>query len=1782
MLKNKKGLSLVLGAAMLLGTVQMPVMAGETQIPSPITVYDYVDMSNAVTVPTKATAMVSIVDASGNKIAVSGGSGWNGNWCTNTNWAEIADSNTNRRVKPVTVGDDTIYLLNANAENANLARKLDETKAIDTTTAAEYYISFVSTNLRSASGTVSTEAAAQKCIENEGKFYIGSTAEKNKEIVVKVYDANGTAEGTKFTATYSPAMVVEGGEIIENKNKTLTPGQVDKNLIYIKTNPDGNEDIKYQTVSYGENFDLTKWDIETSVNLSQDKYDYIGFGHVNYASIDAGMFQIEKYVSGSEVKAAIAEIDTIINAATKETYSSVKTQIDAKLALIPDCILKPEKEALYSKLDNVCSASDSPLVTYDYIDLSKSTKEVTDNKEISYYTESDGSNPAVSGGYGWASNSYWHTGTAASTDITTASNRVVRVRSTADGNVNLLAPKASGAGLYRTLANSIDLSGNNEYYLSFYTNNAMSANVSTEAHGAHENRVYIGKDFYFLTSDGVYVSENSDQNGYYLGTKSASDSANVLNMNKKIACSTVYKNLVYIKANADGAETVKYQAVPVGESFDYNNWDIEREVEVGTSCSYIGVQSVGYGCAELGMIEIEEYDADKKAVITNAVSSFETIVSDIKADNYSVKAKQVNDGLSEALKTVPDCYMKDEKISTLINGALEKNSATVVYEDFYANGEANATDGYSAGKYYLSQYPSASGTARAEGTYLTSWKNGGFGWGENWQEGMEYFSNSFRFYYGENSNGLVIATGNSNTVMDRAFDEEIALETGKEYYFKWGANLNTSKNYYVNSKLSTTFSFGDLFSVQTVGHGYETEAKSSDDTSGDNKVTLKMDFNGTERDLNIPMTTVDTGYEYDYIVKVVKKDNTSAEVSFKILTSADKFAGNWDDVFTVSNQTDLGTVSSFAFTGPSTRLDSVRVDVIDEDEIATITEIEKAIEKGDYTQTEIMKLKDSYAKSVLINKTSIVPNTMEITKLVWADAEANEYKRLEDAAGKAIKPTFTVMNTYTEAKEDLKVIVAAYQGGKLVECKSADLDAVVGVNEGVTIDKTLTVPSDITGYTIKLFVWDANLVPMTDTEVFTGEISVSSLLTPEDGEGAQTAPFSTINEAVYAAKSMAKFNLTNSENNEIKITLKKGLHYVDNTVEIDYANESIELVIDGEDGAVITGAKNINLENITSVTDTEVLSRLNDDIEDKIKMATIPEGIEIGEEDVFGNSASIIDRLGIEYNKTPTPVLMENGTMMIAARYPNKGEENEYITVSEIIEMGDVLRNWMSDRVGDEEYVAPGSEERETLDPLVFKTNDVENERLVSWANAEDVRVHGFWGNDWSDLAMGATVDENGQIKTQFPTVYKANENARFYVYNVLEELDAPGEYFIDKKNNVIYYYPEDENTKISIVALSSPIIELENAENVILKNIELTGSLNNAVNILNSNNVTVTVCTIKSVAGIGVEMSDCYNTTVSNCHIYDTGMGGITADGGDNVTLTPSNNLVYNNKIHDYSLKRAMYSPGIRLSGVGAIAKNNEIYNSDHMALNFAGNDHLIEYNDIHDVVRSTRDAAAIYAYESRVGRGNVIKNNYIHDIESDIVNDSDSYGVHAIYLDGKRDGTTVESNVFYNIRGSALWINAGRDNNFKNNICIETDYAVHFAYNKYADDTITYFSGMSEAQKTLYLEKYPELLKYNNLTTPLATRYNKVYDNVMVNIDCEVKYDDGIRYVSGVKDWFISQSAGEGQNLMQKPVLYSDSLSVGFKDYSNQNFELNEDSAIYESINDFTACDFANVGLK
>src|SRR5262249_34204728 len=89
----------------------------------------------------------------------------------------------------------------------------------------------------------------------------------------------------------------------------------------------------------------------------------------------------------------------------------------------------------------------------------------------------------------------------------------------------------------------------------------------------------------------------------------------------------------------------------------------------------------------------------------------------------------------------------------------------------------------------------------------------------------------------------------------------------------------------------------------------------------------------------------------------------------------------------------------------------------------------------------------------------------------------------------------------------------------------------------------------------------------------------------------------------------------------------------------------------------------------------------------------------------------------------------------------------------------------------------------------------------------------------------------------------------------------------------------------------------------------------------------------------------------ITHCHVYNTGSGGICLSGGSKKTLTPGNCAVQTCRVHDYNRRNRFLWAGISVDGCGNRISHCEIYNSDFHAIYAQGNDHVFEYNCIHDV---------------------------------------------------------------------------------------------------------------------------------------------------------------------------------------------------------------------------------------
>ena len=92
------------------------------------------------------------------------------------------------------------------------------------------------------------------------------------------------------------------------------------------------------------------------------------------------------------------------------------------------------------------------------------------------------------------------------------------------------------------------------------------------------------------------------------------------------------------------------------------------------------------------------------------------------------------------------------------------------------------------------------------------------------------------------------------------------------------------------------------------------------------------------------------------------------------------------------------------------------------------------------------------------------------------------------------------------------------------------------------------------------------------------------------------------------------------------------------------------------------------------------------------------------------------------------------------------------------------------------------------------------------------------------------------------------------------------------------------------------------------------------------------------------------------------------------------------------------------------------------------------MECNEIHNVCTETSDAGAIYMGQDWTMRGNIIRYNYLHDINLG-GGATDTAGVTGIYLDDFFSGTIVYGNILDNVDRGVL-VGGGRDNTIQNNI--------------------------------------------------------------------------------------------------------------------------------------------------
>jgi hypothetical protein len=617
-----------------------------------------------------------------------------------------------------------------------------------------------------------------------------------------------------------------------------------------------------------------------------------------------------------------------------------------------------------------------------------------------------------------------------------------------------------------------------------------------------------------------------------------------------------------------------------------------------------------------------------------------------------------------------------------------------------------------------------------------------------------------------------------------------------------------------------------------------------------------------------------------------------------------------------------------------------------------------------------------------------------------------------------------------------------------------------------------------------------------------------------------------------------------------------------------------------DENPILSGMAALRPEWFVPVSDQEVLSRVIDPAarERLLQCDLRAHGItDYGQLSRRGH-----DVTRPEITKTPPPELYVNGTRMTRARWPNPDDH-----------FPQFLRGVQQSRhgvVGRAGIVDPGP----TADDADFLdrggTIRYAFDRPESWKLAEDIWLSGVfsWSWQWSFNRVAAIdlpsktitlrYGERSGITDQYSHDY-------FFAENLLEEIDQPGEYFLDRTAGILFLLPPDGfgDGDICLSMLAAPLVRLANSSHVRFEGLTLDGGRAGGIVCSGGEGVLIDRCEIRNVSATGVALQG-RNHGVRGCHIHHVGGTGVSLSGGNSETLTPGSLFVEDSEIHHFAWLDRVYAPAVLLGyrSVGSRVAHNRIHHGPHVAVIVYGNDHLLEYNDIGHVVEDFTDMGAVYANLGArpLERGTVIRRNYFHDIGQH------HHLQNGVYPDNGTMGWLIEENVFHRIGGRGDATNCRAVNN-------NTGAHIVTRHNVFIDCTIPYLMGTfcapfhdknvtgwedyfrsHDLSRLPHARKYPELLRF----WQEARQYpdtNRFEGNIIYNPTVPLLQSYG---KLAMRDGAIIEQGGT----LAAAHNWITTDDPGFLDASSGNFGLRDDAEAARRIPGFPAIDFDAIGPR
>ena len=633
-----------------------------------------------------------------------------------------------------------------------------------------------------------------------------------------------------------------------------------------------------------------------------------------------------------------------------------------------------------------------------------------------------------------------------------------------------------------------------------------------------------------------------------------------------------------------------------------------------------------------------------------------------------------------------------------------------------------------------------------------------------------------------------------------------------------------------------------------------------------------------------------------------------------------------------------------------------------------------------------------------------------------------------------------------------------------------------------------------------------------------------------------------------------------------------------------------------KDKVIISGGKKIKGSAFKKVNDPAILMRVGKTAAAALYQVSLKQlGIlNYGKHQSYGHGQPVV----------PAPLeLFLNNEPLTLAHYPNSGS----------IKIGKVLDKGSVPRIGD-------TSNRGAL----FEYTDA---RHAKWAGQKNIWLQGTFNYGFADDNINIEKIDTlkKQIKLVTPHLYGLGNGRDFQAYtayNILEELDSPGEWWLDSQTGMLYVWPPStlQAASITVSVLETPIVSIINQTYTTLEGLTIEAGRGMGIYMEGGHHNTIVGCTIRNVGTSGIFMGQGaeankgpmsidnfeghpvsgiigslqnylykntswnrnagYDQQILSCDVYNTGSGGIYLSGGDKRTLTKANNIVENCKVHDFNRRNKFIWSGISVDGCGNKIRHCEIYNSDWQGIFVHGNEHVFEYNNIHHVTLNSDDTSPWYIGRDPSDRGNVVRYNYFHHIGNP------NRMNMGIYCDDSSADVFIFGNVFYKMetKHGILFTNSGWDLTMKNNIIIEpTDATAQISAHYYtwaagSEKSMFGEEGLIRARLTKsvsyttepYASMYPGLLDYLD-TIPGTKQWKAMRANRNVFAD---------NLIIGGPTSPTKLIGGQYATITERDN-YRCTSNPGFVDAEHENFTLLPTSEVFKKIKGFEPVPFDKMGL-